>query len=345
MLLPTRYNGVTEDVRSEKEKIKDWDSRELTLGATTGKKITKLPAKLYDQMGTSACTAHAYLTMLEYNGVLTLPVSRFTLYRKRNVYPAAGSNIVDLILKSHPKFNPAGGLTKYDDIIHPSRLTEAWANTVPYLVGAQLSADFEYYTAKTYSDLERIVNSGLAVTIGFYSTNAEWRKEYVEETATITNPFAAAVRHQVTLIPNGAFTENGKLWFSVHDSAGFGGRFLRYVTLSFIQNRRINQPIFAIPANTAPVPPPPVLDAKPLVPVRLEDRGRDVENLQAYLAKRGYLEPRYVTGYYGQLTSKAVLWFQLYHHDKMTSKIPELLDLKGYWWGAQSINLVNTLND
>lgn len=342
MLFTPKYNGVTEDIRSDKEKIKDWDSRELTLGETTGKKITKLPGKLYDQQGTSACTAHSFLTMLEYNKVLAVDVSRFALYRKRFNYPGAGSNIIDLILKSHPKFGALGGLTKFFDISHPSTLTEAWANSVPFLLGSTLTDDFEYYTAKDYADLERTVNSGLAVSFGFYSTNAEWRREYVEERTVITNPFSAQVRHQATLIPGGAFRENGKLWFSVHDSAGFGGRFIRYVTLEFLKNRKINNPIFAIPTNT-PTPEPPLIDAKPLVAVSLESRGPDVLNLQSYLAKRGFLEAKHVTGYYGPLTSKGVLWFQLHHYAKMKSTIPELLDLKGHWWGPQSIEAVKKI--
>lgn len=342
-MLFKKYNGVTEDVRSDKEKIKDWDSREITLGATEGKKITQLPIRLYDQMGTSACTAHAYLSMLEYNRVLNVPVSRFALYRKRSIYPAGGSNITDLILKSDPAFSSLGGLTKYDDIIHPSNLTEAWANTVPYLLGSKIADGFDYYTIKDFEDLERIVNSGLAVTFGFYSTNAEWRAEYVEEKTVITNPFSAQVRHQATLIPRGAFWENGKLWFSVHDSAGFGGRFLRYATLSFVKNRKINQPVFAIPKEAIQIPQPPLIDVKPLVAVNLEDRGQAVENLQAYLAKRGFLDTKNITGYYGALTSKAVLWFQLYYHDMFNDNIPELLALKGQWWGKQSIEVVNKI--
>jgi hypothetical protein len=347
-ILEKKYNGITEDIRSEKEKAKDWDSREVVMGALKGSKITEEPGWHLDQVQTSACAPHSLLFMLIYNGVVSAAdrVSPFPLYRKRFNYARPGSNVSDLIEKINPSTrNVLAGLSTYIEVAHPQTPTEAWANLLPYLIGRKIAKDFEYYTVHDMTDLERIVNSGTAVTLGFCSTSDEWRREYVEERTTITNPYTAAVRHQVTLKPRGAFWEKGKLWFSVLDSAKFGNRFTRYVTLEFLTNRRINFPVFAVPKQVEPTPQPPLIEVKPLVAVRMEDRGQNVENLQAYLAKRGYLDPKHVTGYYGPLTSKAVLWFQLQYHEKMDATIPELLDLKGQWWGPQSIDVVKELKD
>lgn len=335
-----KYNGVCEDTRSEAEKAKDWDSREIVLGSGTGSKITEIPIDVHDQMRTSSCTAHAVLAMMEYNGVVHNFISRFPLYRKRFNFPGEGSNATDLIIKSHPSFHSHGGLNLYDSINYPNILTEEWANSLPFVIGEDISGSFNYFTIRDWDELEHTVNSGIAVTLAFYSTVNEWSREYVEERDTVT-PSTAKVRHQITLIPKGAFRENGKLWFSVHDSAKFGGRFLRYATLDFLKNRVIVQPQFAIPANIVEIPP--VKVNKTIKPVKLNDRGQYVLNLQGFLAKKGFLENEYVTGFYGPITSKAVLWFQLYHHKKFSSSIPELLKLKGEYFGPQSVQVAKKI--
>jgi hypothetical protein len=339
-LFKPTYNGIIEDTRSHEEKIRDWDSREIALGSGTGSKITKIPIKVYDQQGTSSCTAHAILSMMEYNQVLKKEVSRYLLYRKRFNFPFEGSNATDLLKKSHSDHDTNGGLTYYDDVAHPLNLTEIWANTLPFVIGKNITVPFNYFTIFDWNELEAKVNSGIAVTLAFYSTVNEWSREWVEERDIVT-PNNAKVRHQVTLIPKGAFRENGKLWFSVHDSAKFGNRHLRYATLDFFRNRVIVQPQFAIP-KAMPVEPPKV--NKTLSAVKLGDRGQAVTNLQGFLADKGFLERRFVTGFYGPITQKAVLWFQLYNHEEFDIDIPELLKLNGEWFGSQSVKVARTIS-
>ena len=334
-----KYNGVSEDKRPEDLKAKDWDSREIAMGSSTGSKITELTVKYYDQMQSSACTVHSFLSMLEYNKVLKVDVSRFPLYRKRIGFPFEGSNIFDILLKTNAKLNSIlGGLTLYEDINHPRKITEKWANSLDLVQGKDL-VDFEYYSVKNLLDLERIVNSGIAVSFGIYGSISEWRKEYVTIEG-VQNPWAAQVRHQITMIPKGAFIENGVLWFSVIDSSKFGNRNIRYVSIPFIISRPINVPVFAIPKD-APTPPTPPVNTLPLVAVKLNDRGVDVGILQAFLAEQGFLDKKYVTSFYGNLTAKAVLWFQLFNHKDFEDDIPTLLSLKGEYWGRQSIKAVN----
>jgi hypothetical protein len=86
-----------------------------------------------------------------------------------------------------------------------------------------------------------------------------------------------------------------------------------------------------------PTPPAPPMLGNPTVPCKLNDKGQDVLNLQSFLIKGKFLEPQYLTGFYGNLTAKAVLWWQLYNHKKFTPPIPDLLALKGESWGPQSI--------
>jgi hypothetical protein len=338
-LFKPTYNGIIEDQRSDSEKAKDWDSREIALGSGTGSKITKIPIKVYDQQGTSSCTAHAILSMMEYNQVLKKEVSRYPLYRKRFNFPFEGSNATDLIQKSHSEHNQQGGLTLYDNLAHPLNLTEVWANSLPFIIGKDITVSFNYFTIRDWDTLESTVNSGVAVTLAFYSTVSEWSREWVEERDIVT-PNNAKVRHQVTLIPKGAFRENGKLWFSVHDSAKFGNRHLRYATLDFFKNRVIVQPQFAIPKELA-VEPPKV--NKTLSAVKLGDKGQAVTNLQGFLADKGFLERRFVTGFFGPITSAALLHFQLYYHQEFDNSIPELLKMKGEYFGPQSIEVAKSI--
>jgi hypothetical protein len=148
------------------------------------------------------------------------------------------------------------------------------------------------------------------------------------------------VRHQITLIPKGAFYENGKLWFSIIDSAKFGNRNIRYATLSFLRNRAIVAPQFALPKQIEVVPPK---VNKTLSAVKLGDRGQAVLNLQGFLVEKGFLDKQFVTGFYGSITAKAVLWFQLYYHQEFLEPIPELLKLKGEYFGPQSIQVIKEL--
>jgi hypothetical protein len=67
--------------------------------------------------------------------------------------------------------------------------------------------------------------------------------------------------------------------------------------------------------------------------------------LQKYLIKEGKLKPEYQTGYYGAITAKAVLWWQLEHwdrYDQQKANIPILLEYAGKYWGQGSIDIVNT---
>jgi hypothetical protein len=82
---------------------------------------------------------------------------------------------------------------------------------------------------------------------------------------------------------------------------------------------------------------------KTLSAVKLGDKGQAVLNLQGFLVEKGFLERKFITGNYLGLTAKAVMWFQLYHHDMFDIEIPEILDLKGEWFGAQSVKVAKTL--
>lgn len=328
----SEYEGALPDTRPEAEKAKDYKAEEIALAGSAqvfqNQKITKLTAKVYSQEQTYSCVPHAFLTQLEYEGIAK-EMSQLRAYRKRTNYPGGGSWGPDMYnqIKSGQNPNIEAPVVRGH--------TEGMANAMPYVLGNKLIKDFKYFSFDDYTKIPSMVSAGKAITIFIYASDNEWSREYVEVRDDVTL-YNAYVRHAVTLVPQGDFTENGKQWLSVHDSAAFGGRHLRYISYDFLL-RRVYYAAEVVAEGEVPAPQP-IQTGNPTTPCKINDRSDNVRNLQAFLIKEKFLEPQYVTGFYGRLTSNAVLWWQLYNHQKFTSNIPELLSLKGEYWGAQSIN-------
>lgn len=336
------------DDRDESLKDKDYSTEEVALEVAASHvpfqndKIEELEATVYNQWYVGSCVPHAFYTQLEYEGIVPKGMSQLRAYRKRFNYPQAGSNGVDMYNKILDG--------QSNDFPTPRRFTEREASEMPYIKGNQIIPDFKYFQ---YVDQGRIliddivkdVSVGKAVTIFIYATIKEWSKEYVENTDPDVKLGNASVRHAVCIIPKGDFTEDGKQWLAVHDSSKFGGRHLRYISYDFLQKRcYFAAKVYA--KSSIPKPPaPPVVKEDPVLNCQKGDRGLAVLNLQKYLIDKGYLQPEYATGYYGALTSKAVLWWQLYNHQVFSSNIPELLKWAGNYFGSQSIEVIKKLKD
>lgn len=334
-------NGALIDSRPHEKRIKDYKAEEvLTASAVSvfdNKQVKQLTATEYNQWYTSSCVFHAFYTQLEYEGILPAPMSQLRGYRKRVNYPQEGSIAVDAYDKIKSGQSPLA-----DAPVVPYH-TEKMANDMKYVLGNKIVPDFNYFSITDYTQVPREVASGKAVTIFIYATQEEWSREFVdiiEDDMGILDS-KAEVRHAVCLIPKGDFTKNKKQWLSVHDSAKFGGRHLRYITYEFLLKRAYYASKVVKAGELPPVQLPPVV-GKPIIPCQFEDNNGNVRSLQAYLAEHGYLEPQYVTGYYGRITAKAVLWFQLFHHEKFSVKIPQLLEWEGKYWGKESIKIVTS---
>lgn len=338
-------NGALEDTRPQKERDKDYDDKELASAPGVvpfkHKKINRLLKSVYSQEYTSSCVPHAFLTQLEYEGIV-LPkpdgLSQLLTYRKRQNYPHPGSNAVDIYERIKE------GQTK--NVMAPVRPkhTEKDANGLPYLKGEQLIPSFLYFTITDYKKIPGYVSSGKAITIFIYASEEEWRKEYVTIDGAV-NFHTAPVRHAVCLVPDGDFQENGHNWLTVHDSAGFGGRHLRYIREDFLMGR-CYYASKVYKGTALPTPEPPVM-VLPTEPCEFKQSSKAVQNLQAYLIKHNYLEPIYQTGYFGNLTAKALLEWQLVNANKFNYVRPvrELLSLEGKYFGKMSIEVIKTLEN
>lgn len=307
-------------------------------------KPTKLGATLFNQWYVGSCVPHGFYTMLEYEGIVPAGFNQSQLraYRKRSNYPNPGSAGVDMLDKIR-----AG---QSNDFATPAGFTEAQASAMQLIAGAKVIKDFNYFQyldSKGNLLLDFVpadVAAGKAVAIFIYATDAEWSREYVEIQNPNLSPADAYVRHCICIMPKGDFTENGKQYLAVHDSAQFGGRHLRYVPLDFFL-KRCYFAVKAYPKGELPDPAPaPTPIGKPTTPCELGDRGDHVRALQQFMADTNHLDQKNVTGYYGALTAKAVLWWQLENWDRFigVGGVPQLLAWSGKYWGKASIAIINS---
>lgn len=304
------------------------------------KKITKLGATEFNQWYTSSCVFHAFLTALEYEGIITKDElkSQLAAYRKRINYPNEGSVAYDAWDKIRE------GVIAYDQAPTPEGMREAAANAMQIIKGDPVLKDrFNYFEITDYSKIAGYVAAGKAIPVFIFGTEAEWAQEYVDIKTPDLSIYEAYIRHAVVEIPKGDFTEKGVQRLSTHDSARFGKRHLRHVSNDFLMERcyyaaRIErkEPVIVVP--------PPVVNRIPGIACKLNDRSDAVFALQRFLHDQGKLRSEYITGFYGALTAKAVLWYQLFNHDVFDSSIPELLEVGGESWGPQSIASLTARN-
>ena len=300
-------------------------------------RVRELKASVFNQWYTSSCVFHAFLTALEYLGIITKEQvkSQLLAYRKRMNFPNEGSIAYDAweVIRN--------GVSPYKDGPTLEKMSEAAANAMKIVAGLPILKDlFNHFEITDYRRIAGYVAAGKPVPVFIYATRDEWAREYVEIQNEDLSISDASVRHAVCLIPKGDFEKNGIEYFSVQDSAKFGNRHLRYVPQEFIMKRCYYAA--RLEKKDAPIiVEPPVVDRIPDVPCKLNDKGEAVLALQRFLFDQGKLKAEYITGFYGPLTAKAVLWYQLSKWEKFTSTIPELLDLKGESWGPQSIATLN----
>lgn len=339
-----QLDSALPDSRPLSEQGQDYLRDEIASGSSVipfkNKKITKLGATIYNQWFTSACVLHAFYTLLEYEGIIpgNLSPSQLRAYRKRSNYPNEGTGGVDGMNKIREG--------QSFDFPTPERFRESQANAMPYVKGDKV-IDFKYFQYRDenwnikFDDVINDIARGKSVSVFIYATKKEWSKEYVTIEDENLNASKAQVRHAITLPKKGDFTEKGGLWLTVHDSSAFGGRHLRYMSYDFFM-KRVFFAATVFKENEIKLPPalPKIID-EPNQACRKGDRNDSVLALQKFLVKNGMLKPEHATAYYGTLTSKAVLWWQLKNHEKFDSEIPQLLEWNGEYWGTQSINALN----
>lgn len=222
------------DTRPYEKRVKDYPGEYVTAAAPTfgNPKPTTLGATVYSQWYVGSCVPHGFYTQLEYEGILPPGnCSQLRAYRKRYSYPIPGAQMSDMYDKIR------AGQSTNAEAPTTVGMTEDMATAMPLVAGSKIIQEFNYYPFTDYTFVPAAVAAGKAVAIFIYATEDEWSQEYVKIKTPTLNISEAYVRHCVCLMPKGDFFEAGEKWLAVHDSAAFGNRHLRYISLDFFLKR------------------------------------------------------------------------------------------------------------
>lgn len=322
-------DDVHDDIRTVEEKSRDYVyGVDIRLPASAiSKRIKKAPFEPYDQQQTSACGAYsaAHVRRLERRET-TFPL---VWYRARSNYGLPGMFLKDVLEMA------AYADTFLEPANLPSMLTEDYASSMPYTpVISNKDKTREYFYIKPY-DVEGVweaVSNGHPTVISFYSTVGEWTEEMIP-TDTVWES-TARVRHYVVALPNSIHERGGHEWVTVIDSSRQGNMSLRHIRKDFLAKRMYIGGGFVTTVKTSTTKP----KTLPTHGCQFNDKSTAVLELQDYLVSQGLMDTKHRTSYYGNITAKAVLKWQVENIKNVN--IAELMYLEGKHWGPLSIKTV-----
>lgn len=304
------YKGIVEDTRPQAEQNKNFDDREIDLGAP--EYLTKSQAdkakKIFpnrDQKSTSACVCFAICTAL-YETEQEILSPAF-LYTQRANKPGQGSmywNIGDIVVKQ--------GVCTESSLATPE--TEAKINSIK--IAEYQTTEAKTYRQKSYIFMENPsidtitakVNFGIPVVLSIFAERDEWSQKYPEILNNDITPSTAYINHAITALPDGAFIKSGKKYLLIQDSAKFGNKTFRYLSEEWVE-KRVSHGMYFID-----------LEKEPIANVKYDwtrdlkvgDTGDDVKALQTALQQLGFFPTNISpTEYFGGITLKAVKDFQV----------------------------------
>jgi hypothetical protein len=361
------YQGAILDPRSEAEKQKDWSVREAFASASpvNWKEMRPEDVRQFgvqNQSNQLSCVAQTRRKLrritFKVNKGLDVDFSALHLYRKRSNYPDGGMAAMDAI-----NLDRKIGMT-LAPLMPSDGMGETDANAVkiePYMDEVAKIFTIENELTFTAGDLETVASTIQTTRKGamtwFYFTGAEWSREVpVILDPTLDLYGTAASRHSVASVEPAIYQGKKGLW--IDDSAHFGGLSRRFITEEFYKARNFwaSYPISLKYGSTAvnDANKPSYRFTKPLVFIPLDIWGNinnktlheaqegDVMALQDILRYEGFFPSNFEksTGYYGNMTCKAVDAFQRKY---AVASVSELDALKGKRVGEKTIAKLNEL--
>lgn len=332
-LVGPKYRDAINDPRHPIEKEKDYKfDEDIRLPqARIGHRVTKLSFTPFNQEQTGACGAFsaAHMRLIHESE----PAWGIPWYRLRSNFSQPGMFLKEVLALAAK----ATAVTPPENSKIPTDVEANRMPAQPLLWVNDRKQRFQYVQTNPYDAdaIWRAVGNGLPVVFAFYSTINEWVEEMIERefTTLMTSP----VRHYVVALPHSNHFKDGRAWVSVVDSSPQFGYYLRQVSMDFIRARGYLGGGFYIPYT----PKKKKVTVVPVAPVRFGQRGENVRKLQQFLTEVGLMIPLHQTGFYGNITSAAVLRWQL---DNIKSTNPlELERLAGRFWGPASIRTVKEL--
>lgn len=344
------FTGVIDDPRSAESKALDFNHEELlSLGVAidpfTNEKPTSSPYPDEDQQQVGSCVPHGVGGALAIDRSLQTNESYQRLawtfsYRLRVNYPQAGCFLQDIFEEYRTI-----GAPLFDMVPDPA--TEEEANAVIVTPAQKTEAAIfkglsyvQFAVPNDIGEIANVIEQGKSAVILFFSTYAEWAREYpeIQNTALKYGDEAAEVHHCVRVLPKSGFTENGIRYIAIQDSVHFGGMTIRYVSEQFIAARVYGAGYWIAPAvlGTGPLPSHTFTQV-----LKQGMKNKEVTMLQSLLIAEGFLPADCATGYFGGMTLAALHAFQ----NKYAADIllPQRLDAPTDVFGSFSIAKANAL--
>lgn len=335
------FTGLLPDTRSDEEKAKDWQSTELyAMGsvAPVFREVKEGEWKKYqvrNQDGSGSCVANTVAKMLEVKRTLSkgdsIKFSHAPIYTKRSNKPGTGMigvNALELATKysSCPEKDcPSENMNdaQLDAIVLPKNFEELNNYVVPTAY-TTCPVDFDYIASM-------VEKEGCAM-IWVNTDYASWCKD-------IPTPGGkkGAVVHSITAID--AITLNGTQYLVIEDSWGKFGQYngQRLITREFFKDAvwfagllldfkyDVTDEVFE-PFNTV---------------MEFGQTSEEIKRLQKLLQARGFFPAEQaLTGFYGQITARSVLQFQLKYN---VDTVSVLTELRGKRVGKKTLLKLNTI--
>ena len=338
-------NGALADNRPERDKIKDFFFNEIVSSAAPVEWVEKKESEWrkfpdQDQNGSGSCVMQ---TIRKLAGVL--------LYLKEKTYVSFSGAFYQL--RSN---KPNGGMIGVEafDIWKENGLPLEQLVPSEKMTDAQMDAihieQYEKDLAKVFAidghigiangDFETVASviqtTGKAVMAWFYFTAEEW-SQLIPEIKTPGLALNEALRHSVAVVDY--FLVDGKKYLLIEDSAHFGGFTRHLISEEFFRARNwfLRYPMsFQFDCEIIDKP-----KHKFTSILKFGETGEDIKALQDILKYEG-LFPLNTdsTGYYGAITAKAVLDFQIKYN---VADPLELNQLVGRQAGKKTIAKLNEL--
>ena len=334
------YTGILPDNRKQKDKDKDFDSREIDLGEVkylTLKQAEK-NAKAYverDQYSTSSCVPSSICNALwntEQENLAQEPN-----YRMRSNFPQEGCFW-------HDQLNLAVnfGMAKRKFVAEAKKESDAnkFILTDAIAESAKEHKQASYVYIKSFDDLITAINKGYAVVFSIGSN----RKEYANTKPKVIGG-AIDIQHAICAIPNTVYKDKDEIGFFTTDSAHFGGYAKRIITEDFYKNRkRFDGAYFIDLSFVEPkkwITPAKYKGVKFTRDLTVGSSGYDVKVLQEILKANGLFPDMTCTEYFGGITRQAVKDFQKKYEESILWVVG--LKLPTGFLGKSSRNKLNEL--
>lgn len=335
--------GLILDPRKKSEKKKDWKDIELAGSTVVGwEEKTKWTSYTKRNQGSSfTCVAQAFAKALEVNNVYDEArkvVFSASFYEER-ANKGEGMWLQDAmqILKNNrfttEKRIPSQNINSDAQIEKNHR--ELWDDAIDGAIASKYGIE-AYTEIVNHTDIDTIAGHIQAKRTPVIIVWAEG-KEYKEFPSVLNknlNIYTASIRHAITAVDYGLI--DGVKHLKVEDSAHFGGFSSRWISEDFLKARCYGAGVTFDKDNN--YKPQEITYNFKRVMV-FGERSADVKILQDVLKLEGFFPvTTESTGYYGEITKKAVEKFQ-YHHQ--VASIWELVIVGGKRVGGKTLAVLN----